>query len=228
VSAVYDGGPELRAEIGRELLARLSDDRRLIRIPSATLDIFVGRDFLTEAENKTLIQLIDGERIPSQLLAPSEDPEFRTSESCNLDPDHPMIRQVEAKISQLTGLDPALGETIQGQRYAVGQQFKPHHDFFYEDQPYWPAMVASGGQRTWTAMIFLNAPEEGGQTAFPAAGVKVSPRPGNLLIWNNMDADGMPNPYSIHQGMPVVRGVKYIITKWHRERPWSSTPLPGY
>lgn len=223
---VSDAG--VRAEIGRAVAARLAADPRAMRIPSAALEIFVARDFLTEAETRGLIRLIDAERIPSQLLAPSGDPEFRTSESCNLDPAHPIVRQVEAKISDLTGIDPPLGETIQGQRYAVGQQFKPHHDFFYEDQAYWEAMEASGGQRTWTAMIFLNVPGEGGQTAFPAAGVKVTPRTGNLLIWNNMDSEGRPNPYSLHQGMPVLSGVKYIITKWHRERPWSSTPLTTY
>lgn len=217
-----------RAEIGRAVGERLAADSRIMRIPSATLEIFVARDFLTEVECKTLIRLIDAERIPSQLLAPSCDPEFRTSESCNLDPAGSMIRQVEAKLSALTGIDPALGETIQGQRYAVGQQFKPHHDFFYEDQAYWEAMEASGGQRTWTAMIFLNVPGEGGQTAFPAAGVKVTPRAGNLLLWNNMDSEGQPNPYSLHQGMPVLSGVKYIITKWHREAPWSSTPFIPY
>ena len=54
-------------------------------------------------------------------------------------------------------------------------------------------------------MVFLNDPEGGGQTAFPNAAVKVTPRPGNLLIWNNMDAIGQPNPYSLHQGMPGRR-----------------------
>jgi prolyl 4-hydroxylase len=225
---VSEDGAALRAEIGRTVCARLLADPRAMRIPSATLEIFVARDFLNAAENKALVRLIDAQRIPSQLLSPTTDPEFRTSESCNLNPDHPMVRQVEAKISDLTGIDPPLGETIQGQRYAVGQQFKAHHDFFYRDQPYWEAMEASGGQRTWTAMIFLNVPEEGGQTAFPAAGVKVTPRAGNLLIWNNMDAEGQPSPYSIHQGMPVLSGVKYIVTKWHRERPWSATPLTTY
>lgn len=223
-----DDRADWRAEIGRVVGARLADDSRIMRIPSATLEIFVARDFLTETECATLIRLIDAERTPSLLLAPSEDPEFRTSESCNLDPGHPMIRQVEAKLSELTGIDPQLGETIQGQRYAVGQQFKPHHDFFYEDQNYWEIMKTTGGQRTWTAMIFLNVPGEGGQTAFPAAGVKVTPRAGNLLIWNNMDANGQPNLYSLHEGMPVTGGVKYIITKWHREGPWSPTPFAGY
>ena len=69
-------------------------------------------------------------------------------------------------------------------------------------------------------MIFLNVPEEGGQTNFPAAGVKVTPRAGNLLIWNNMKPDGTPNPFAMHAGMPVVRGVKYVLTRWYRARPW--------
>jgi hypothetical protein len=35
-----------------------------------------------------------------------------------------------------------------------------------------------------------------------------------------MDVNGEPNPFTLHQGMPVIAGLKYIITKWYRERPW--------
>jgi len=94
--------------------------------------------------------------------------------------------------------------------------------------PYWPEMEKTGGQRTWTAMIFLNEPEGGGQTAFEKAGLKVAPRTGNLLAWNNMNAIGEPNLFSLHQGMPVTGGVKYIVTKWHRERPWGYTNVQTY
>ena len=69
-------------------------------------------------------------------------------------------------------------------------------------------------------MAFLNVPDGGGQTVFPEVGVKVSPRAGNLLAWNNLDALGAPNRYSLHQGCPVTAGIKYVITKWYRERPW--------
>ena len=72
------------------------------------------------------------------------------------------------------------------------------------------------------------SPIEGGETFFPSAGIKVTPRAGNLLIWNNMDADGHPNPASLHQGMPVLAGTKYVITKWYRERPWSYAPVTTY
>ncbi|MFM6830341.1 MAG: 2OG-Fe(II) oxygenase, partial [Novosphingobium sp.] len=48
----------------------------------------------------------------------------------------------------------------------------------------------------------------------------IPPQPGALLIWNNMKPDGTPNPNSMHAGMPVVRGTKYVLTKWYRARQW--------
>src|SRR3546814_2560517 len=76
------------------------------------------------------------------------------------------------RLSWLTRIRPSFGETMQGQRYTAGQQFKPHHDFFYTDQAYWPELERNGGQRTWTAMMFLNATLAGGETFFPRVGAK--------------------------------------------------------
>ena len=41
-----------------------------------------------------------------------------------------------------------------------------------------------------------------------------------LLIWNNMDLDGKPNRNTLHAGSPVIKGTKYIITKWFRLNKW--------
>ncbi len=43
---------------------------------------------------------------------------------------------------------------------------------------------------------------------------------GKLLAWNNVHTDGLANPDTLHHGMKVRKGRKYIITKWFRERPW--------
>jgi prolyl 4-hydroxylase len=218
--AIGDPGALYRMQIGAFVRDRVAQTPNAFKIPAKGLDIFVVRDFLTPEECAAVIDLIDKDRVPSGLLAPTADPEFRTSESCNLRLEDKANQLVEGKINRLTGIDPTHGETIQGQRYAVGQQFKPHHDFFYTNQPYWPEQERQGGQRTWTAMIFLNDVEAGGQTFFPNANVRVSPRPGNLLLWNNLDEYGEPNMHSLHTGCPVESGVKYVITKWYRERPW--------
>jgi prolyl 4-hydroxylase len=209
-----------RAAIGAKVRARLAAAEGVKRIPKDRLEAYVVPDFLDAEACAGLMRLIDVNRVPSGLLSPSHDPEFRTSESCNLNPAHPLVAALETGINQLLGIAAEHGETVQGQRYAVGQQFKPHHDFFHTDQPYWPAMEKSGGQRTWTVMAFLNKPDAGGQTAFPKAGLRITPAAGYLLIWNNLDISGEPNDFSLHQGVPVEAGVKYVITKWYRERPW--------
>ena len=65
-------------------------------------------------------------------------------------------------------------------------------------------------------MIYLNQPEDGGATRFKTIGKTIQPETGKLLAWNNLLPDGRPNPATLHQGMKVRRGTKYILTKWFR------------
>ncbi|MET4131553.1 hypothetical protein ABIE62_000665 [Porphyrobacter sp. MBR-155] len=51
---------------------------------------------------------------------------------------------------------------------------------------------------------------------FSALGIEITPQPGVLLIWNNALPDGCPNDATLHAGLPVERGAKYVITKWYR------------
>ncbi|WP_245942226.1 prolyl hydroxylase family protein [Sphingomonas gilva] len=164
--------------------------------------------------------MIDANRKPSRLLSENPDAAFRTSETCNLDRENPLVRGIDARIARLLGIDPRLGEILQGQRYGVGQQFKPHHDYLRPSEPYWGRQKEIGGQRTWTAMAFLNVPGRGGETQFPRIELTIPPRIGSLVVWNNLDEAGEPNPATLHAGLPVAEGVKYIVTKWYRERPW--------
>lgn len=220
---------DYRISIGAYVNARLQVNPKAFRIPcNDLLDIYIVRDFLDARDCSELVALIDADNEPSKLLSYNGDNEFRTSHSCNVDPADPTVLRVETKLASLLGIDPIHGETIQGQRYQVGQQFKPHYDFFHQGESYWEEMMRTGGQRTWTAMVFLNDVEGGGETNFTHAAAKVTPRRGNLLCWNNMNAIGEPNSYAMHQGMPVTAGTKYIITKWFRERAWAYTDVQTY
>ena len=215
------GAPSrLRAAVGGAVAGRLDAAPGVQRYPVDAIRFYTHPDYLSAAECDRLMAMIDARRRPSTLLADKSGPEFRTSESCDMDRGSVEVQPIDEGIAALLGLDPAHGETMQGQRYAPGQQFKAHHDFFHEAQSYWPRMKATGGQRTWTAMIYLNEVEEGGATWFPMAGIRVAPKRGLLLAWNNMAADGSPNETTLHEGMAVTRGTKYIVTKWFRESPW--------
>jgi prolyl 4-hydroxylase len=212
--------PLARAAWGSAVRDRLSQRPGVVKVPAPSLEMFILRDFLTGEECAALIAMIEADRKPSRLMTDAPDAAFRTSETCNFDPDAPVVLAVEARLHDLLGIDLGHGERLQGQRYAVGQEFKPHHDYLRPTSPYWARQQQIGGQRTWTTMAFLNVPEEGGETFFPKLRLKLPPRQGSLVVWNNLDQQGEPNEDSLHQGLPVRAGVKYIFTKWYRERPW--------
>jgi prolyl 4-hydroxylase len=190
------------------------------RFPSRELTLFIRKGFLDDAECAGLIARIEANRRPSTIADANGDGYFRTSETCDLNHADPFVAAVDAKIAAWAGIDPIYGEPIQGQRYAVGQEFKAHTDFFDPKGEDFARYCSVAGNRTWTVMIYLNTPDAGGATRFTKVGKIVQPETGKLLAWNNRLADGAPNPASIHHGMKVRVGAKYIITKWYRERPW--------
>lgn len=177
------------------------------------------RGFLDDQSCADLIRLIDERRRPSEIADDVGIANFRTSETCDLDSGNAVVAAVERKIAELLGLSLNASEPIQGQRYAPGQEFRPHTDTFEPGGYDFYVHTAEQGQRSWTAMVYLNEPEEGGATRFKAIGKTIQPETGKLLAWNNLSGDGRPNPATLHQGMKVRKGTKYILTKWFRQAP---------
>ena len=190
------------------------------RVPSPKLELFQVRRFLPPDLCAELIRLIDAGRRPSTIADANGDQYFRTSETCDLDAGEAPVQDLEARLLALTGIDPAYGEPVQGQRYAVGQEFKAHTDYFDPHGADWERYCSVAGQRTWTFMIYLNEVESGGGTRFMTLKKIVQPETGKLLGWNNRRPSGQGNPNTLHHGMKVRKGVKYVITKWYREKRW--------
>src|SRR3990170_1245897 len=190
------------------------------RVPTAKLELFIVRNFLEPETCVALMERIDVDRRQSDIADDIGVADFRTSETCDLDSRDPLVAAVDRKISDVMGLPLELAEPPQGQRYAPGQEFKLHTDTFEPGGADYYIHCAEAGQRTWTAMIYLNEPEDGGATRFKTIGKIIYPETGKLLAWNNLLPNGKPNPATLHQGMKVRRGTKYILTKWFRERPW--------
>jgi prolyl 4-hydroxylase len=188
------------------------------RVPTRELELFIVRGFLEPATCADLMDRIDARRRPSEIADDVGITNFRTSETCDLDWRDPVVGDVDRRIAELLGLPLDTSEPLQGQRYAAGQEFKPHTDTFEPGGYDFLVHTEASGQRTWTAMIYLNEPEDGGATRFKAIGKTIQPETGKLLAWNNLQPDGRPNPATLHQGMKVRRGTKYVLTKWFRER----------
>ena len=48
--------------------------------------------------------------------------------------------------------------------------------------------------------------------------IKIKPKKGMAVVWNNLLENGDLNYHTMHCGKPVLEGEKYIITKWFRDR----------
>lgn len=188
------------------------------RIENPHLQLFVYKDFLSITECDELVEIIKKHLRPSTLTTQDVDKYFRTSSTCDMSLlDYAAVPRIDQKIAAALGINTSHSEGIQAQRYEVGQQFKEHTDFFESGTEEFAKYGVPKGNRTWTFMIYLNDTPKGGGTDFPKIGRTFYPKKGTAVIWNSLNADGTPNRYSAHHGMPVEEGEKIVITKWFRE-----------
>ncbi len=102
--------------------------------------------------------------------------------------------------------------------YEVGQEFRPHHDFFDVSLPGYAREVAERGQRALTVLIYLNDGYEGGHTAFPHLGRSFKGRKGDALVFWNVGEDGAPDWRTLHAGTAPTAGEKWLFSQWIRVR----------
>ncbi len=127
-----------------------------------------------------------------------------------------LIQRIEARLARLANWPLENGEGLQVLNYAPGAQYKPHYDYFDPVQPGTPSILARGGQRVGTFVLYLNTPEQGGGTTFPDVGVTVAAQQGNAVFFSYPQP--IPSTRTLHGGAPVLAGEKWIATKWLRER----------
>jgi prolyl 4-hydroxylase len=130
----------------------------------------------------------------------------------------PLVQRIEQRIANLLAIPVNHGEGLQILHYQAGQEYEPHFDWFNPDQPGFSAITARGGQRIASVVMYLNTPEEGGGTAFPRIGLTVTAMRGSAVYFAYDSGDES----SLHAGLPVLKGEKWIATKWLRERPYST------
>ncbi|MEI6002185.1 2OG-Fe(II) oxygenase [Paraburkholderia bengalensis] len=130
----------------------------------------------------------------------------------------PFIERLDRRMSALMSEPLEHGEGLQILRYATGGEYRPHFDYFPPGQSGSALHTARGGQRIATLIAYLNDVEEGGETVFPDAGLAVSASRGGAVYFRYMNGRRQLDPLTLHGGAPVVRGEKWIMTKWMRER----------
>lgn len=216
LDAARPTGDALAQGVGQPPLIRRKP-ANLTRVDTDRCDLYLLDNFMSRNDCNRLIALMNHHLKPSSVAFDNGDRYFRTSQTCHLSHlKSPVARGADEKICKTLGIRPEYAEGIQAQRYDVGQQFKPHWDWFEPDTREYLRFAATRGNRTWTFMVYLNDGMEGGGTRFTEIDFEIKPKTGLAVLWNNLDADGTPNRATKHSGEPVLAGHKLIITKWFR------------
>lgn len=193
------------------------------RIPFPFTQLYYQENFLSQEECDKLIDFIEDGLTPSTVADKSDSglvSDYRTSKTANLHYlDDEFYLEIDKKITSYMGIDPFLGESLQAQKYEPTQYYKEHWDFFNPMAKEFKVYCEWMGQRTWTAMAYLNDVKSGGETYFKFLNKSFQPKRGMLLLWNNLYKNGIPNFKTMHEALPPVSNDKYVITKWFRS--WS-------
>lgn len=205
---------------GSTTIERLKRHPDLRVVPSPKIEMITIPNFLPKELCEELMAMIDINRRPSTIADENGDNYFRTSETCDLDTQAAPVLELERLLFDLNGIDPPHGEPVQGQRYEVGQEFKQHTDYFEPSGQDYDKYCSVAGNRTWTFMAYLNDVDAGGATRFKVIDKMFQPQQGRLVAWNNRRPDGTLNAATLHHAMKVRKGLKYVLTKWYRERYW--------
>jgi prolyl 4-hydroxylase len=135
---------------------------------------------------------------------------------------------IEEKIARATMIPRSHGEAFNILRYEVGQRYNSHYDAFNPAE-YGPQK----SQRMASFLLYLTDVQEGGETMFPfenglnmdgsygyedCIGLRVKPRQGDGLLFYSLLPNGTIDQTSLHGSCPVIKGQKWVATKWIRNQ----------
>lgn len=175
-------------------------------------------NFVEDSFCDYIIEKYTSRLIPMTILG-SDNSGFRVAEGRWLEPKTDRVLQEFTKsVSEFTNTPLENQENPHIVKYNIGGEYKPHQDYFHKNTSYYDEMMDRGGQRGISCLLYLNDDFTGGETEFPNIELTIKPKKGSMVYWSSYDAQGKLDPDTLHAGLPVISGVKYVMLVWIRER----------
>ena len=132
-----------------------------------------------------------------------------------------VIRRLEHRLMRMTDWSPDALEPCSIIRYLPGQAYQPHVDFFSDEQIEINRNLRRdhGGQRIATFLLYLRAPDMGGETEYLHAGLRVKGEAGMAVLHYNVTPDGRADTQSLHSGRAIEQGEKWLWRSTLRAMP---------
>ena len=130
------------------------------------------------------------------------------------------VKAFVERVSDLVGIPSSHAEQVQVVHYTKDQQYRKHWDAFDRATERGQKLMRQAGNRVLTALVYLQAPQLGGQTEMVNLGLRIEPSVGRLLIFHNCYVGSETrHTDSNHAALPVEAGEKWAMNLWFRERP---------
>jgi prolyl 4-hydroxylase len=182
----------------------LSDDPAILII-----DDFISKDDC----DQIILKYKDKVRKQSTISGSSTN--YRNSSSLILDRDCPTLSQISRNIKINLSSDINFFEKPQIHKYEKDQEYLDHYDARDIKQ----INEINFHQRRNTAIIYLNEDFYGGSTYFKQKNITIIPKQARLLIFENcFKGTDYIHPLSMHSGLKVTKGIKWILSLWSRKR----------
>jgi len=130
-----------------------------------------------------------------------------------------VARWLQARMTDRIRVPLSHSEHLVVLRYLPGQEYRPHCDWLHPGARGNLPDPEQPGQRVHTVFCYLTDVAAGGATVFPKLSVEIQPQRGRIVHFTNLQPDGRGDPRTVHAGMPVIEGEKWLATLWTRVRP---------
>ena len=220
---------DYKIRLGSEVASRLRANPRAFKFPSNQLDIFVVRDFLTPVRLRPADPA--DRRQPRPLDIALADPRPGLPHQREL---QPRSRRADRRAGRGEDHRPDGHRSGKGRdRPGPALRGRPAVQAAPRFLPRRRALLAGDGTVRRPAHLDGDGlPQRAGRAAAtPSSSRPASrsrPAPATCSPGTISTRSASPTPPSLHQGMPVAAGVKYIITKWYRERRWLPSDMQTY
>ena len=187
-----------------QLIEKINDDN---------YDVIIIDNFLSSSECDELIEYSRTQQlITSETLGDygNVTTDYRNSKQLWItDKQHEIARKISDFCEIILDLPKKNMESLQLVKYDVSGYFKEH----YDSEPD-KSKNNNIKDRAHTFIVYLNDVEEGGETRFPKLDLNVKPKKGSAVYFKTLLPNNILLEKSLHQGMPIIRGEKYIVNKW--------------
>jgi prolyl 4-hydroxylase len=185
--------------------------------PSQFIEPSIHPNFITKEDADYILEMAEYNYEDSIIVSYKADG-IRKSQTYWLDKDDPIAKKIITKVCAIDGYSIEQSEDIQVVKYEPNGYYKEHHDSCCDNNEIC-RKFNKDGPRVLTMIIYLNNDFEGGETKFPNIDKKYTPEKYSGLLFYPMNKNGDKcHDNSLHAGMPVTSGQKYIANVWIREK----------